>query len=102
MTDPAPGRWEVPPPDPRFYPILERYSRGELSAYDAACEIQDLKIPEFHDPSASEVVLWSKMAGYGIPAPSEEEARAEADEILRRLGRKPGSGNAGETGGAEG
>jgi len=77
----------VKPPDPRFHPILERYSRGEVSAYDAACEIQDLGIPGFEDPSASEVVLWSRMTGYGIPTPSEEEARREAEEILRRMRR---------------
>lgn len=77
----------VEPPDPRFHPILERYSRGEVSACDAACEIQDLGIPGFEDPSASEVVLWSRMAGFGIPTPSEEEAHREAEEILRRSGR---------------
>jgi hypothetical protein len=84
------GAWDVAPPDPRFFPILERYARGEVSAYDAACEIQDLGIPGFHDPSASEVVLWSRVAGFGIPAPSEEEARAEADAILRRLEESDG------------
>lgn len=75
----------VQPPDARFFPILERESRGALSAYDAACEIQDLGPPGFHDPSASEVVLWSRMAGFGIPTPSEDEARAEAEAILARL-----------------
>ncbi len=72
----------IRPPDERFYPVLERYSRGLVSAYDAACEIQDLKIPGFEDPSASEVVLWAKMTGFGIPTPPEEEARAEAARIL--------------------
>jgi hypothetical protein len=74
----------APPPDPRFYPVFLRYSRGEVSAYDAACDIQDLSVPGFEDPSASEVVLWAKMAGFGIPTPSEEEARAEAEAILAR------------------
>jgi hypothetical protein len=62
------------PPDERFFPVLERYAAGQVSAYDAACEIQDLKIPGYHDPSASEVVLWARMAGFGIPTPTEEEA----------------------------
>ena len=79
------GSWEVARPDPRFFPVLERYARGELSAYDAACEIQELGLPGFHDPSASEVVLWSRMAGFGIPAPTEEEAQAEAEAILHRM-----------------
>lgn len=65
-----------------FYPILARYAKGEVSAYNAACEIQDLGLPGYHDPSASEVVLWARQTGYGIPSPSEEEARAEADRIL--------------------
>lgn len=75
----------APPPDERFYPVLERYSRGEVSAYDAACDIQELGIPGFEDPSASEVVLWAKMAGFGIPTPGEDEAQAEADAILARF-----------------
>lgn len=77
------------PPDERFYPVLLRYSRGEVSAYDAACDIQELGVPGFEDPSASEVVLWAKLAGFGIPAPTEEEARAEADAILACLSRPP-------------
>jgi len=72
------------PPDARFHPILKKYSEGRISAYDAACEIQDMGLPGFDDPSASEVVLWAKMVGYGIPTPTEEEARHEAAAILRR------------------
>lgn len=77
------------PAHPAFHPILARYARGEVSAYDAACEIQDLGLPGYHDPSASEVVLWAKRTGHGIPTPSEEEARAEADRILGRDREKP-------------
>lgn len=73
-----------PPPNERFYPVLQRYSRGEVSAYDAACDIQSLGIPGFEDPSASEVVLWAKMVGFGIPTPSEEDAHAEAQAVLAR------------------
>lgn len=79
---------QASPPDKAFYPILKKYSEGNISAYDAACEIQDLKIPGFEDPSASEVVIWSQMAGFGIPTPSEEEAQAEADAILKKLSEK--------------
>ena len=76
--------------DPRIYPILLRYSRGMVSAYDAACDIQDLGLPGYHDPSAADVVVWVKAVGYGIPAPSEEEARAEAAAVLARLNRRRG------------
>ncbi|MDX1394305.1 MAG: hypothetical protein R3195_07940 [Gemmatimonadota bacterium] len=75
----------TPPPPDSFRPILERYSRGEVSAYDAACDIQDLGEPGFDDPSASEVILWTRMIGLGPPVPDEAEARAEADRILRRM-----------------
>ena len=71
--------------DRRLYPILERYSRGEIGAADAAFEIQATGLPGFEDPSASEVVLWSIAAGFGVSSPSSEEAAAEADRILRRM-----------------
>ena len=76
---------EIAEPDKHFFPILKRYSEGKISAYNAACEIQDMNIPGFHDPSASEVVIWAKMAGYGIPTPSREAAEKEANEILKKL-----------------
>jgi hypothetical protein len=72
------------PPDLRTFPVLERYSRGAVSAADAAWEIQALNIPGCEDPSASEVILWSQMAGFGIPTPTREEAEREADELLER------------------
>jgi hypothetical protein len=83
--------------DPRILPVLRRYAAGEVSAYDAACDIQDLRIPGYEDPSASEVVLWARQTGIGLPAPTEEEAQAEADAILLRMrvgrsGRAPGAG----------
>lgn len=77
----------VTPPDAKFYPLLKKYSEGGISAMDAAYEIQQLKIPGFEDPSASEVILWAKMAGYGIPSPSKEEAEAEAAEIIKKIGK---------------
>ncbi len=57
----------IAPPDPRIFDILKAYSRGELSAANAAYDIQQRKLPGLDDPSASEVILWSKMAGFGIP-----------------------------------
>ncbi|MDE1154032.1 MAG: hypothetical protein PW788_15985 [Micavibrio sp.] len=74
----------VAPPDKRLYPILEQYAAGDLSAADAAYDIQQLKIPGYEGPSASEVIIWSRMAGFGIPAPTAEEAKAEADRALRK------------------
>lgn len=74
-----------PPTDPRALAVLRRYSAGEVSAYDAACDVQDLGLAGYHDPSAGDVVHWVRALGFGIPTPSEAEARAEAAEILRRL-----------------
>ncbi len=79
---------ETPQPDKKFYPILKQYSEGNISAMNAAYEIQQLKIAGFEDPSASEVIIWARMAGYGIPTPSEEEARAQAAEILKKRTEK--------------
>ena len=77
--------------DPRILPVLRRYAAGQVSAYDAACDIQELGIPGYEDPSASEVVMWARQTGIGIPAPTEEEAQAEGEAILRRMrGREPG------------
>ena len=56
---------------------------------DAATDIQALGIEGFHDPSASEVVLWARKAGYGGPAPTREEAQEEARAILERLRDEP-------------
>ena len=69
-------------PDERFLPILTRYSEGKVSAYDAACEIPKPNFRGFDDPGASEVIVRARMAGYSVPAPSREEARREAEEIL--------------------
>jgi hypothetical protein len=82
-------KYSLPAPDERLHPTLRKYADGQISAYDAACEIQDMRIPGYDDPSASEVILWAVAVGYGIPAPSEEEAREEATRILEKIGRKP-------------
>lgn len=42
---------KVADPDKQFYPILKKYSQGNISACDAACEIQDMNIPGFDDPA---------------------------------------------------
>lgn len=73
-----------PMPDKRLHPLLKQYAVGDISAADAAYDIQQLKIPGYENPSASEVVLWSKAAGFGIPTPSAEEAKAEAEAILKK------------------
>ena len=73
------------PPDKKFFHILKQYAAGEISAMNAADNIQQLGLPGYEDPSASEVVLWSKAAGFGIPCPSEAEAQAEANAVLARL-----------------
>ena len=75
---------EAGPPDERFFHILKKYSEGRISAANAAYEIQALNIPGYDDPSASEVICWAKMVGYGIPTPSEEQAEMEAAQLLRK------------------
>jgi hypothetical protein len=77
-----------PPLDLRILPILRKYSAGDISAYDAACEIQDLGLPGLDDPSAGDVVAWIREAGLSLPAPSLEEAEAEARDILARMRRE--------------
>jgi hypothetical protein len=72
------------PPDPRTLPVLNRYSRGELSAANAAWEIQALRITGCDDPSASELILWTLAVGLPLPGPSREEAEREAEEFLQR------------------
>lgn len=47
--------------------------------------MQALGLPGFENPSASEIILWSKEAGYGIPTPTEAKAREQAARVLSRL-----------------
>lgn len=72
----------------RFSDILQRYAASEVSAADAAYEIQELKIPGFGFPSASEVILWSKAAGFGIPDESDAEVQEQVARILARMGQR--------------
>jgi hypothetical protein len=78
------------PPDARFFHILKGYAAGEVSASNAAYDIQVMGIPGYEDPSASEVVLWSKMVGYGIPTASRESAEADAERIVQKLSKPTG------------
>lgn len=71
-------------PDKKFYPVLKKYADGDISASAAADEIYDMKLPGYEDPSAGDVVAWSRLAGYGVPSPDEEDAKAEAAEILKK------------------
>jgi hypothetical protein len=74
--------------DERILDILKKYSEGDMSAADAAYDIQALRIPGFENPSASEVIIWSKDAGFGIPTPSDEEVQEQVARILARTGQK--------------
>ncbi len=74
----------VTQPDKKFYPVLKKYADGDISASTAADEIYEMKVPGFEDPSPGDVVAWSRLVGYGIPSPTEDEAKAEAAEMLRK------------------
>ncbi len=75
-------------PDQKFYPVLKKYADGDISASAAADEIYEMKLPGYEDPAAGDVVAWAKLAGYGIPSPSEEDAKAEAAALLRKRSEK--------------
>ena len=57
--------------------LLKAYSQGQITAENAAWEIQQLKIDGFLNPSVSEVIIWSRNAGYGIPNPPDAEVAAQ-------------------------
>ncbi len=65
---------------------LYKYSTGDISASDAAYEIQALKIPGYSNPSVSEVMLWSRAVGYGLipDLQTEEEDEADAERIFKK------------------
>lgn len=64
--------------------ILQAYAAGDLSAADAAYDLHALALPGLESPSASEIILWSREAGYGIPTPDDETVRAEVAHYFRR------------------
>ena len=72
------------PADEKSTAILQAYAAGDIAAADAAYELQALRLPGFENPSASEIIVWSKEAGFGIPTPTRAEARTEAAHILAR------------------
>lgn len=76
------------PVDPRILPLLREYSAGRISAPNAAFEIQALGLLGYDDPSASEVILWTRAAGLRLPGPTKEEAEAEAEALRKKLGRR--------------
>lgn len=77
-------QYKIAPPDLRILDILEAYSQGRMSAPDATFDIQARGIPGLDDPSASEVILWSKMAGFRSPDSGREAAEAEAAALAGR------------------
>ena len=72
------------PADEQSAVILKAYAAGDIGAADAAFEIQALGLPGFENPSASEIIIWAKAAGFGIPTPTRDEAREEAARIIAR------------------
>jgi len=64
---------------------LKAYSQGQITAENAAWEIQQLNIDGFLNPSVSEVVVSSSNAGYGTPNPSDEEVAAQVEKAWKKL-----------------
>lgn len=72
-------------PDQRIYPVLKKYADGDLSAVDAAYEVQKMKIPDIPFPSASEIILWSRAIGLSLPEPDQENIEDQIEEILANM-----------------
>jgi len=64
---------------------LKAYARGQITAENAAWEIQQLNINGFLNPSVSEVIIWSRNAGYGIPNPPDSEVAAQVEKAWKRF-----------------
>jgi len=74
----------TPAPLQDIIDILREYAAGNISALNAAYEIQQRNLPGREFPSPSEVILWSREAGLGIPVPSDEDVEREVAAILGR------------------
>lgn len=66
----------------KIKPLLKEYSLGHLTAERVAWEIQQLKVKGVENPSVSEVILWSRQLGYGVPDPSDELVAAEVARAM--------------------
>ncbi len=64
---------------------LKVYSLGQITAENAAWEIQRMNIDGFPNPSVSEVIIWSRNAGYGIPNPPDEEVAAQVEKAWKKF-----------------
>jgi hypothetical protein len=65
--------------------LLKAYSEGQITAENAAWEIQRLNINGYLNPSVSEVILWSRNAGYGIPNPPDAEVAAQVEKAWKKF-----------------
>ena len=64
---------------------LKAYSQGQITAENAAWEIQQMNTDGFLNPSVSEVIIWSRNAGYGIPNPPDSEVAAQVEKAWKRF-----------------
>jgi hypothetical protein len=67
--------------------VLADYIHGNLTASAAAWILWHERLTPVPDPSASEVIVWSKQCGFGIPQPSEKEVQEQVKRCLENLGR---------------
>jgi hypothetical protein len=64
---------------------LKAYSQRHITAENAAWEIQQMNVDGFLNPSVSEVIVWSRNAGYGIPNPPDEEVAAQVEKAWKKF-----------------
>ena len=62
--------------------VLADYVGGKFTASGAAYVLWDQKLVPGVSPSASEVIVWSKQCGLGIPIPPEHEVQEQVRRAL--------------------
>lgn len=62
--------------------VLADYVAGNLTASGAAWLLWDRKLTPVPDTSASEVIVWAKECGFGIPIPPEQEVQEQVRKVL--------------------
>ena len=67
--------------------VLKDYVSGNLTASGAAYVLWHDQLTPVPDPSASEVIVWSRECGFGIPIPPESEVVEQVKRAMEMLNR---------------